>query len=384
MQPVINTVMRYISPHKVRLSDFIDQCSCSYTPLLLAIFVFITGTIDTFGKPINCMIPAEFSSLWASFVHQYCYVTGTYVKTYPHGQDGAVIPVYVDYYQWVPFVLMMQAIAMRLPHFIWSLGQTTSDIDFYHIHAICAKARNEGTEKRVKDVENAAIAIYEVAKRRNFKGLGNLTAYLYILFKLMNIAMVIAQISFLNSFVGYNNPFWGITLARNTWNNNAGTNWQNDFTYFPRVAYCTFSRDFLGHYDGGLTQETRCAIGINILNEKVFLILYFWYYILLAMTIIGAVYPILFSFGRYQEVYVHGFLTMVNREDVLGAGIGHLSTGNGNVKLFREKILGMDGLLLLRFVHHNAGSLIASELCSRLYHICNNSIEMKSKQQDHV
>jgi hypothetical protein len=54
-------------------------------------------------------------------VHQFCYVTGTYLKLYPNGEEQKV---YVDYYQWVPFVLIIQAVAMRLPQFFWRSGQS--------------------------------------------------------------------------------------------------------------------------------------------------------------------------------------------------------------------------------------------------------------------
>jgi hypothetical protein len=56
-------------------------------------------------------------------VHQYCYVTGTYMKTgYDH--EGNLQKVFVDYYQWVPFMLLLHLFIMRFPNFIWSYGQT--------------------------------------------------------------------------------------------------------------------------------------------------------------------------------------------------------------------------------------------------------------------
>jgi hypothetical protein len=106
--------------------------------------VFITGTIDIYGKPINCMLPQEFSgryspntshhntgtyffkASWSQYVHQYCYVTGTYMKFgYDRAAEGNVPrKVFVDYYQWVPFMLLLQLLIIRLPNFIWRHGQT--------------------------------------------------------------------------------------------------------------------------------------------------------------------------------------------------------------------------------------------------------------------
>jgi len=57
-------IIYFFSPKKVCLFDYVDRCCCHYTPLLLTIFMLVTGTIDTFGKPINCMVPAEFSGFY--------------------------------------------------------------------------------------------------------------------------------------------------------------------------------------------------------------------------------------------------------------------------------------------------------------------------------
>ena len=59
-------------------------------------------------------------------MQQYCYVTGTYVKRYTGNEDNGrpiVERMYVDYYQWVPFLFILQAIIIYFPHFVWRYGQ---------------------------------------------------------------------------------------------------------------------------------------------------------------------------------------------------------------------------------------------------------------------
>jgi hypothetical protein len=36
---------------------------------------------------------------------------------------------------------------------------------------------------------------------------------------------------------------------------------------------------------------------------------------------------------------------------------------------FSRQVLGQDGLLLFHFLAHNCGKLVATEVCSRLYHL---------------
>lgn len=426
MKPLIDIVIQYISPNKGNFVDFFDRCCCRYTPLLLAVFMFITGTIDTFGKPINCMTPSEFPGTWVNFVHQFCYVSGTYLEVI--AADGGKEKIFVDYYQWVPYILIIQAIALRIPLFFWRLGLSTSEVDFAHVHDICAKIRKSGElDNRAANVKAAANYIYQVAKHRGFiNGLGSRTIRFYILFKLMNVLTVLLQIFFLTTFVGYRNPFWGITLARQVWahtNLAPGLGQQpmsmHSFSYFPRVAYCDFGRDFLGVDYGELEHTVRCAIGINMLNEKVFLVLYFCYYFLLASTILHLIWTGL-QFRRHVEDYNHMdsvptpswvepkvLSTVTAEQDKMMAtpksfgmtlepmarnrhSHNYVNNNNGipttivhthspivlptkaahpkRVAQFSQRVLGSDGLLLFRFVQQNFGKLVMDEISSALFH----------------
>uniref|UniRef100_A0A183BHP9 Innexin n=1 Tax=Globodera pallida TaxID=36090 RepID=A0A183BHP9_GLOPA len=59
-----------IIPPRIKLDEFVDRLCYRYTPMLLALFMFITGTVDYLGKPISCMLPNEYSEAWVNYVHQ--------------------------------------------------------------------------------------------------------------------------------------------------------------------------------------------------------------------------------------------------------------------------------------------------------------------------
>jgi len=64
-----------------------------------------------------------------------------------------------------------------------------------------------------------------------------------------------------------------IQLARQAWPNHEYSSQSSQpLTYFPRIAYCKYSMDFLGNSIGGMVREVRCTLGINMLNEKVIII----------------------------------------------------------------------------------------------------------------
>ncbi|KAL7073138.1 hypothetical protein ACQ4LE_007385 [Meloidogyne hapla] len=376
MNTIVDTAAKIIGPVRVQLDDFVDRLCYKSTPALLGVFALLT-TIDTFGKPINCMVPTEFTEIWSNFVHQYCFVTGTYVKTF--AEDGSMEKTFVGYYQWVPFVLVVQAAAMYLPYLLWDFWQNSStDVDFSHINSLCTKARTDVAANRIVHLDRAARQIYQVAKHRGFRGIGSGAVGFYLLFKLLNILVVVGQIYFLARFFGNQNVYWGIMFAREMVAGNS--QYWDKFGYFPRVTYCSFGRDFLGSSSGSFVQEARCTLGFNIINEKVFLILYFWLYILLVMTSLNLLTYIRSLIRCYRTRTVRHYLGLVDRCDELFGVIAvpsadntgnnkHPNTDRKAVADFVSRVLGHDGVLLLHFIKLNNGELVAVEVCSRLFHI---------------
>uniref|UniRef100_A0A914MVJ6 Innexin n=1 Tax=Meloidogyne incognita TaxID=6306 RepID=A0A914MVJ6_MELIC len=379
MNTIVETAVKIVGPVKVQLDDFVDRLCYKATSTLLFVFALLT-TIDTFGKPINCMVPAEFTEIWSNFVHQYCFVTGTYVKNYD--ADGVMEKVFVGYYQWVPFVLVLQAVTMYLPYLFWDFCQSWStDVDFSHINSLCAKARTDEAANRTVHLDKAAKQIYQVAKHRGFHGIGFGAVYFYLVFKFCNSVVIVSQIIFLAVFCGKNDLLWGIKFAGEMVAGNS-LYWDK-FGYFPRVAYCSFGRDFLGSSSGNLVQEARCTLGFNVINEKIFLILFFWFFFLYVLTLVNFC---VFFYGivccnRIQTV--RNYLSLVDRCDDLFGVIAvpttstavsnaknkSLNTDRKTVADFVNRVLGYDGVLLLHFIKLNNGELVAVEVCSRLFQI---------------
>ncbi|CAK5075470.1 unnamed protein product [Meloidogyne enterolobii] len=392
MNTIVETAVKIVGPVKVQLDDFVDRLCYKATSTLLFVFALLT-TIDTFGKPINCMVPAEFTEIWSNFVHQYCFVTGTYVKNYD--ADGVMEKVFVGYYQWVPFVLVLQAVAMYLPYLFWDFCQSWStDVDFSHINSLCAKARTDEAANRTVHLDRAAKQIYQVAKHRGFHGIGLGAVTFYYTFKCLNIVVIVSQIIFLAAFCGKQDLFWGIKFAEEMIAGNS-LYWDK-FGYFPRVAYCSFGRDFLGSSSGNFVQEARCTLGFNVINEKVgkiffidsifkiFLILFFWFIFLFVLTLINA-YSFLYGIFCCKRIQtVSNYLRLVDRCDELFGVIAvpttstavsnanknkSLNTDRKTVADFVNRVLGYDGVLLFHFIKSNNGELVAVEVCSRLFQI---------------
>lgn len=115
-----------------RDDDFADRFSHNFTTLLLVIFTLVVSARQYIGKPIACWVPTEFTRAQEEYAESVCWVTSTYFlpvkqKTVPestHEREERKIL----YYQWVPFVLMIQAFLFNLPCIIWRLFNWQSGI----------------------------------------------------------------------------------------------------------------------------------------------------------------------------------------------------------------------------------------------------------------
>ncbi|VDP65942.1 unnamed protein product [Echinostoma caproni] len=115
-----------------RDDDFSDRFSHTFTTLLLVIFTLVISARQYIGKPIACWVPTEFTRAQEEYAESVCWVTSTYfIPT-----NDVSVPVKIadredrkiHYYQWVPFILMLQAFLFNLPCIIWRLFNWQSGI----------------------------------------------------------------------------------------------------------------------------------------------------------------------------------------------------------------------------------------------------------------
>lgn len=83
---------------------------------------------------------------------------------------------------------------------------------------------------------------------------------------------------------------------------------------FPRVTSCTYR--YFG--EGGKVKKTSvlCVLAVNVINEKVFLLLWFWLVFLSLLTTIALIYKfVVFSFKPLRLALLRGSFKNVRREN---------------------------------------------------------------------
>lgn len=102
----------------------------------------------------------------------------------------------------------------------------------------------------------------------------------------------------------------------------------------------------------------QCVLPINLFNEKIFILVWFWLSIVSLITFFGLVsWLCQLAYWPTQYRYVRRQLTTV----------GQVDQDQHEVKRFANAYLRRDGLFVLRLVAKNAGELVSCELLAGLW-----------------
>ncbi|VDM17609.1 unnamed protein product [Hydatigera taeniaeformis] len=369
----------------VGVEDLADRANFQWNVIVLLISMVLVTVRQYFMAPLVCYLPTTVSGGNAeSYVTNLCWVEGTF----PINLTTGVVPTDVkawsstnpgimNYYQWVPLVLGLQAIIYYVPRIIWSIftyNRTGTDLQSL-IRTADSAAKDEG-EKREKAVRHMAKSLELLLfNRREYhhrsggplarvlRGLpgkrhGNNLIYYYIFIKILYVCIGISQLYLMYTFLRFDRKegylFFGWKLLDDI---RRGRLW-TETQVFPRVGAC---RHTLQHVAAGNNLFAQCVLPINMLNEKIYIFLYFFLAGVMLFTVISI--PLwLFRISKYrQRHFVKRFLKMAdvyNRDD---------SQLKDLIDRFINEFLRQDGHFLLRMLSMNAGDLITVEIVCCLF-----------------
>lgn len=102
---------------------WVDRLCHRYSVVLFSIFAVLVTTKAYIGDPIDCWAPPEFKASYERYAETLCFVNGTYyisANDLDIPSDSAQrYSNRVRYYQWTPFILLLQAFSMYLPRVLW-------------------------------------------------------------------------------------------------------------------------------------------------------------------------------------------------------------------------------------------------------------------------
>ncbi|XP_055908714.1 innexin inx3 [Eupeodes corollae] len=291
--------IRYLLDRAI-IDNMVFRCHYRMTTAILFVCCIIVTANNLIGDPINCI---NDGSIPMHVINTFCWITYTYtIPGQQHRQIGTDVAShglgneygeekrYHSYYQWVPFVLFFQGLMFYVPHWIWK------NLEDGKMRMITEGLRGMITipEDYRKERQNRIVQ-YFIDSLNSHNGY----SFGYFFCECLNFVNVILNIFMVDKFLGGAFMTYGTEVIKFS-NMNQENRYDPMIEIFPRLTKCTFHK----YGPGGSPQkhDTLCVLALNILNEKIYIFLWFWFIILSVISAAALLYSfVLISMPTTRE-----------------------------------------------------------------------------------
>jgi len=317
---IASYIKSMVKSDAITIDNLVFRLHYRITVALLLAASIVGVAKQYFGDPINCQTS---SGIESKVLDDYCWIHSTFhirnefqgyvgclVDTelvhdkhvysgarslyYAHDSAAATARVSVahetlttrtpdtSFYQWVPFVLVFQAALFYLPRKIWKSSEGGLMATFGRTGVTSFVSRKD------PDKEDSGIVEEDVRKVSVFfiNSLHHNNGYFltFVFCEILNMIVIVANIYLTDFFLEGRFMKYGTQVVNYLGHDRvARLDKPNPLcTVFPTVTSCTFHS--VGTGAGEQKFNSLCILSLNIVNEKVYLILWFWFFSLLVVT----------------------------------------------------------------------------------------------------
>ncbi|XP_040575378.1 innexin inx2 isoform X1 [Lepeophtheirus salmonis] len=270
----------FLGVGEVSIDNFTFKLYYKWTVTMFIVSSVLVSTSQFFGEPIQCETAED--SIDDDVLNAFCWMYSSFDM--PSSYTGSCARKRVDsthlyntYYQWVSIFLVAQAMLFYIPRCIWILQE--GGLMGYLVKGTTGRVVENADEKKGNLLRNFQIHIHN-----------KFSAYAFCFFfcELLNVILVIFAIFITHKFL--NNQFltYGLDvylyfslppeerIRQETVNPMCEV--------FPKIAACDFHRYGMG---GGMDNRFGiCVLGLNMINDKVFVFIWYWYCLLIILGVI--------------------------------------------------------------------------------------------------
>lgn len=289
MLQILNSIKSLFKFEKTNIDNIVFSLHYEVTVIILVAFTLIVSTNQYIGKPIECMI----EEIPKAVIDTYCWIYGTYIVSNKiNGEigrdviqagvtnfinDGKNEVKHYAYYQWVGFMLLFQALLFYIPYYLWKTWED-GRIKMLSINLNIPVLTAEYRRERQSAVVNY---LYENLHHHN------IYLFRFIFCELLNLMNIIAQILFIDYFLDGEFKTYGIQVLKFI-QMQPEVRIDPMARIFPKATKCSFHK----YGPSGSVQflDGLCLLPLNIINEKIYIFLWFWFLILSVLSFLTVIY----------------------------------------------------------------------------------------------
>jgi len=268
-----------------------------FTASLLIVSSILTTSRQYFGDPIHCHVGGHIP---LNVFQSYCFMTATYTlprmvtnsSSHPGVSTGVVNAggeeegtVYHNYYQWVCLLLAVQASICYLPWAVWK------GIEGGRVGKLLVKVSQDPLTETPLSEQVASLGNF----LHSHRGWFNSCALKLLLCQVVALVLTVGQLYVMdlvlaNQFLSLGPYFLSLEILSEALN-----------VVFPKVVKCSMT--YIGVSGDIVNNSGMCTLPINIINEKIYLVLWLWFTCLAFISTLSLVYQsILLLFPRMRKI----------------------------------------------------------------------------------
>uniref|UniRef100_A0A182QHR8 Innexin n=1 Tax=Anopheles farauti TaxID=69004 RepID=A0A182QHR8_9DIPT len=336
----------------VNTTDLVWRLHCRVTVSLLLLASLLLTARQYFGNPIDCVTGSGMVS--SSTMNDFCWVMGTYISRDPNfvleSTDLVKINAkighipenersYQKYYQWVVFILALQACMFSLPNFLWKAWEGG------RLQTLCEGLTTPIVPEDWKLPRKKKLIAYLVLECPQLY-----KTYLvrYCFCMVLNFCNVLLNIFLVNVFFsGFWTNYHPAVKALLSFDFPSWSRYNSQV--FPKLAKCDFH--FVGPSGSKQNRDALCLLPLNVVNEKIFAFIWVWFLLLTLVSSLNLIYWLIVLCSKNFRLWLltsqlQPMRTTVVIRALQGQGIGkwflvHQLCRNLNPIVCRELVTGM-------------------------------------------
>ncbi|KAI6178029.1 Innexin [Aphelenchoides besseyi] len=224
--------------------DFVDRLNYYYTPIMLAVACLVISAKQYGGTPIECWVNPHSRESMEEYIESYCWIQNTYfIPMFENIPDDHTSreKQQISYYQWVPFILIAEALMFSLPCILWRLLNWQTGLNIQNVVAAACDARSvvepAEREKLLESISTSVIDILDLQDPMCTRLLnGHYVTTLYLFIKICYTVNIMVQFMLLNAALKSDDYLlFGFQVLSDL---AAGKPW-TESGHFPRVTLCS-------------------------------------------------------------------------------------------------------------------------------------------------